>query len=96
MQAAAKPAAPMFDKLICIGKNYLEHAKELGDAVPDKPGARAARWCWQAGTCMPAARACFVLCSACAPASLKGVPAAASGPRLPVLQSLKYEAVSRA
>ncbi len=20
-----------------IGKNYLEHAKELGDAVPDKP-----------------------------------------------------------
>ncbi|KAK9916305.1 hypothetical protein WJX75_001059 [Coccomyxa subellipsoidea] len=25
------------DKLICLGKNYLEHAKELGDAVPDKP-----------------------------------------------------------
>jgi 2-keto-4-pentenoate hydratase/2-oxohepta-3-ene-1,7-dioic acid hydratase in catechol pathway len=25
------------DKLICIGKNYLEHAKELGDAVPEKP-----------------------------------------------------------
>jgi 2-keto-4-pentenoate hydratase/2-oxohepta-3-ene-1,7-dioic acid hydratase in catechol pathway len=25
------------DKLICIGKNYLEHAKELGDAIPEKP-----------------------------------------------------------
>jgi len=25
------------DKIICIGKNYLEHARELGDAVPDKP-----------------------------------------------------------
>lgn len=25
------------DKIICIGKNYLEHAKELGDAVPDQP-----------------------------------------------------------
>lgn len=23
--------------LICFGKNYLDHAKELGDAVPDKP-----------------------------------------------------------
>lgn len=25
------------DKIICIGKNYLDHAKELGDAVPDSP-----------------------------------------------------------
>ena len=25
------------DKIICIGKNYLEHAKELGDAVPKDP-----------------------------------------------------------
>ena len=29
------------DKVICIGKNYLEHAKELnkliGDSIPDKP-----------------------------------------------------------
>ena len=25
------------DKIICVGKNYLDHAKELGDAVPDKP-----------------------------------------------------------
>lgn len=25
------------DKVICIGKNYLEHAKELGDAIPEKP-----------------------------------------------------------
>lgn len=25
------------DKIICVGKNYLEHAQELGDAVPDKP-----------------------------------------------------------
>ncbi|MCX8010131.1 MAG: fumarylacetoacetate hydrolase family protein [Ignavibacteria bacterium] len=24
-------------KVICVGKNYLEHAKELGDAVPEKP-----------------------------------------------------------
>ncbi len=26
-----------FDKIICVGKNYLDHAKELGDAVPEKP-----------------------------------------------------------
>jgi 2-keto-4-pentenoate hydratase/2-oxohepta-3-ene-1,7-dioic acid hydratase in catechol pathway len=25
------------DKLICVGKNYLEHAQELGDAVPEMP-----------------------------------------------------------
>ncbi len=25
------------DKIVCLGKNYLDHAKELGDAVPDKP-----------------------------------------------------------
>jgi 2-keto-4-pentenoate hydratase/2-oxohepta-3-ene-1,7-dioic acid hydratase in catechol pathway len=25
------------DKIICIGKNYLDHAKELGDAVPEMP-----------------------------------------------------------
>ncbi|MEQ1664621.1 MAG: fumarylacetoacetate hydrolase family protein [Bdellovibrionales bacterium] len=25
------------DKIICIGKNYLDHAKELGDAVPENP-----------------------------------------------------------
>jgi 2-keto-4-pentenoate hydratase/2-oxohepta-3-ene-1,7-dioic acid hydratase in catechol pathway len=25
------------DKIICVGKNYLEHAKELGDAVPSQP-----------------------------------------------------------
>ena len=25
------------DKIICVGKNYLEHAKELGDAMPEKP-----------------------------------------------------------
>lgn len=25
------------DKLVCVGKNYAEHAKELGDAVPEKP-----------------------------------------------------------
>jgi 2-keto-4-pentenoate hydratase/2-oxohepta-3-ene-1,7-dioic acid hydratase in catechol pathway len=25
------------DKIICVGKNYLDHAKELGDAVPSKP-----------------------------------------------------------
>ncbi len=25
------------DKIICVGKNYREHAIELGDAVPEKP-----------------------------------------------------------
>lgn len=25
------------DKIICLGKNYLEHAKELGDSVPESP-----------------------------------------------------------
>jgi 2-keto-4-pentenoate hydratase/2-oxohepta-3-ene-1,7-dioic acid hydratase in catechol pathway len=25
------------DKIVCVGKNYLEHAKELGDAVPESP-----------------------------------------------------------
>ena len=25
------------DKVICLGKNYLLHARELGDAVPDRP-----------------------------------------------------------
>ena len=25
------------DKIVCLGKNYLEHAKELGDAIPEKP-----------------------------------------------------------
>lgn len=25
------------DKIVCVGKNYAEHAKELGDAIPEKP-----------------------------------------------------------
>lgn len=25
------------DKVICVGKNYIEHARELGDAIPEKP-----------------------------------------------------------
>ncbi len=25
------------DKIICIGKNYLDHAIELGDKIPEKP-----------------------------------------------------------
>ncbi|MDR3502407.1 MAG: fumarylacetoacetate hydrolase family protein [Legionella sp.] len=25
------------DKIVCVGKNYLEHAKELGEAMPEKP-----------------------------------------------------------
>lgn len=25
------------DKIICVGKNYFDHATELGDAVPEKP-----------------------------------------------------------
>jgi len=24
-------------KIVCVGRNYAEHAKELGNAVPDKP-----------------------------------------------------------
>lgn len=26
-----------FDKIVCVGKNYRDHAIELGDAVPEKP-----------------------------------------------------------
>lgn len=25
------------DKIVCVGKNYAEHARELGDEVPEKP-----------------------------------------------------------
>ncbi|MFA6302894.1 MAG: fumarylacetoacetate hydrolase family protein [Legionella sp.] len=25
------------DKIICVGKNYLDHVKEMGDVVPEKP-----------------------------------------------------------
>ena len=25
------------DKIVCVGKNYMDHAKELGDAIPEKP-----------------------------------------------------------
>ena len=25
------------DKIVCVGKNYLDHALELGDLVPEKP-----------------------------------------------------------
>lgn len=25
------------DKIICVGKNYLDHAQELGDKIPEKP-----------------------------------------------------------
>lgn len=25
------------EKIVCVGKNFLEHARELGDAVPEKP-----------------------------------------------------------
>src|SRR5436305_882502 len=28
---------PTFDKIICVGKNYLDHALELGDGVPEEP-----------------------------------------------------------
>lgn len=27
----------LIDKIVCVGKNYLDHAMELGDAVPEKP-----------------------------------------------------------
>lgn len=25
------------DKIVCVGKNYIEHAKELGDKIPENP-----------------------------------------------------------
>lgn len=25
------------DKIVCVGKNYMDHAKELGDAIPENP-----------------------------------------------------------
>lgn len=25
------------DKIVCVGKNYLDHAKEMGDKIPEKP-----------------------------------------------------------
>jgi 2-keto-4-pentenoate hydratase/2-oxohepta-3-ene-1,7-dioic acid hydratase in catechol pathway len=25
------------EKIVCVGKNYPEHARELGDAIPEKP-----------------------------------------------------------
>lgn len=25
------------DKIVCVGKNYLDHAMELGDPIPEKP-----------------------------------------------------------
>lgn len=25
------------DKIVCVGKNYLDHAMEFGDPVPEKP-----------------------------------------------------------
>lgn len=28
---------PRPSKIVCIGRNYLEHAKELGNTVPDRP-----------------------------------------------------------
>jgi 2-keto-4-pentenoate hydratase/2-oxohepta-3-ene-1,7-dioic acid hydratase in catechol pathway len=34
---SARVKHPTIDKIICLGKNYAEHARELGDAVPDKP-----------------------------------------------------------
>ena len=30
-------ATAPFDKIICVGKNYLDHAIELGDAIPEDP-----------------------------------------------------------
>lgn len=27
----------MLDKIVCLGKNYLDHARELGDSIPEKP-----------------------------------------------------------
>ena len=27
-------------KIICVGRNYAEHAKELGNAIPEQPVVR--------------------------------------------------------
>ena len=34
-----KPAAlnPRPSKIVCVGRNYVEHAKELGNVVPERP-----------------------------------------------------------
>lgn len=29
--------SPQPTKIICVGRNYAEHAKELGNAIPDRP-----------------------------------------------------------
>jgi 2-keto-4-pentenoate hydratase/2-oxohepta-3-ene-1,7-dioic acid hydratase in catechol pathway len=52
-----------FDKIICVGKNYLDHAKELGDAIPDNPVIflkppsvlkEASQWGDTVSLCLPA------------------------------------------
>ena len=48
MQTAARATATC-DKIICLGKNYLAHARELGDAVPDKPGRGCSGGCCHLG-----------------------------------------------
>lgn len=35
--AQPKGERDTMEKMICLGKNYLDHAQELGDAVPEKP-----------------------------------------------------------
>ena len=25
-------------KIVCVGRSYADHAKELGNAIPDRPG----------------------------------------------------------
>lgn len=37
MQMGVRVPRHAFDKMVLLGKNYLEHAKELGDKVPPKP-----------------------------------------------------------
>ncbi len=33
----ASPLLPRPSKIICVGRNYAEHAKELGNTIPERP-----------------------------------------------------------
>lgn len=35
MTDVARPARP--SKIVCVGRNYVKHAEELGNVVPERP-----------------------------------------------------------
>lgn len=37
MGSCKKPDKPCFMKIICVGRNYADHARELGNALPEAP-----------------------------------------------------------